>query len=407
MSDDLLPCLKVRDWEGRADSICRVLWPEKPSEFMPWLAFGYDHPHTFEFLNAAKLKTLGLTEAQVEAQALANLRKRKSAWQSHDAPLGEGKTLKLLVCMDDFFAAERILDAEFMKEAQRKLGAEAILVGVPRRGVILATPFQTDTAFVVGFGGVVFGQFSRGESAPVSPMLFVVADGAILGFEESIAAKLAEKNAAAGDDDEDDDDDDDEDDDEDDEDDSGAPYVNAMTSKNAEGKLEVHIMGGGEDGDRLARAFEDAFHQMVRKYKDNPDFSRRIKIIVFGYTPAAAQEPVPKMVEHLRGVVGDMQGHGMPPIKIELEIQKDSAFGSGGSSAKSSPAPATPARPATTTASARPTTARPAPSRPAAKRPAPSPPPAESESGGWAKRIGWVLFGAIILFRLLRIFFAR
>ena len=158
MSDNLLPCLKVRDWEGREHTTCRVLWPDKPSEFMPWLAFGYDHPHTFEFLNEDKLKTLGMTEAQVETKALDNLRTRTSAWQSHDAPLGEGKTLKLLVCMDDFFAAERILDAEFMKEAQKKLGAPAILVGVPRRGLILAAPFQTDTAVVLGFGGVVFGQ---------------------------------------------------------------------------------------------------------------------------------------------------------------------------------------------------------------------------------------------------------
>jgi Protein of unknown function (DUF1444) len=397
MSDNLLPCLKVRDWEGREHTTCRVLWPDKPSQFMPWLAFGWDHPHTFEFLNEEKLKSLGMTEAQVETQALANLRKRTSAWQSHDAPLGDGKTLKLLVCIDDFFAAERILDADFMKEAQRKLGAEAILVGVPRRGVILATPLQTDTAVVLGFGGVVFGQFSRGESAPVSPMLFVMIDGAIVGFEESIAATLVAKKAEEGEAD---------DEDEDGEDDAEAPYINAMTVKNAEGKLEVHLMGGGEDGDRLARGFEDAFHQMVRKYKDNPDFSHRIKIVVFGYTPAAAQEPLPKMVEHLRGIVSDMQGHGMPPITIEMEIQKDSAFGSAGTATKKAPASPSPARPSPAVSKAGPATARPLPPRPAAKRPAPPPPPEESNSGVWVKRAGWLLVGAIVLFRLIRILLA-
>jgi len=398
MSDNLLPCLKVRDWEGRAHTTCRVLWPDKPSEFMPWLAFGWDHPHTFEFLNQEKLKTLGMTEAEVEAQALDNLRKRTSAWQSHDAPLGEGKTLRLLVCMDDFFAAERILDAAFMKEAQRKLGAPAILVGVPRRGLILAAPFQTDTAVVLGFGGVVFGQFSRGESAPVSPMLFVVADGAILGFEESIAATLAAKKAGEGKAD---------DEDEDGEDDPQAPYINAMTMKAAvDGKLEVHIMGGGEDGNRLARGFKDAFHLMVSKYKDNPGFSHRIKIVVFGYTPAAAQEPLPKMLAHLRGIVSDRQGHGMPPITIEMEIQKDSAFGSAGTATKKAPAPPAPARPSPPVSKAGPATARPLPPRPAAKRPAPPPPPEESNSGVWVKRAGWLLVGAIVLFLLIRFFLA-
>jgi uncharacterized protein YtpQ (UPF0354 family) len=198
MSDDLLPCLNARDWEGRAHSTSRVLWPDKPSQFMPWLAFGWDHPSRFEFLDEEKLKGLGMTEAQAETRALENLRKRTSAWQSHDAPLAGGRMLRLLICMDDVFSAERILDVEFMKEAQRKLGTDAILVGVPRRGLILAAPLQTDTAVVLGFAGVVFGQFSRGESAPVSPMLFGVADGAILGFEESIAATLAEKRKVKG-----------------------------------------------------------------------------------------------------------------------------------------------------------------------------------------------------------------
>lgn len=394
MNDNLLPCLKVRDWEGREHTTCRVLWPDKPSEFMPWLAFGWDHPHTFEFLNADKLKTLGMTEAQVESKALDNLRKRTCAWQSHDAPLGEGKTLKLLVCMDDFFAAERILDVAFMKEAHRKLGAEAMLVGIPRRGVILATPFQTDTDIVVGFGGVVFGQFDRGESAPVSPMLFVVADGAILGFEESIAATLAVKKAKEGK----------TDDDDDGEEDPQAPYVSAMTVKTADGKLEPNIMGGGQDGDRLARGFEDAFHQVVRKYKDDPDFSHRIKIVVFGYTPVTAQEPLPKMVEHLRGIVAEMQGHGMPPITIEMEIQppKDSPFGSPGSSATSK-APAPP-RPSPAVPKPGPAAARPV-SRPAMKRPLPPPPPEESHSGVWLKRAGTVIFIVLVLLRLIRILF--
>ena len=340
MSDNLLPCLKEHNWPGREHTICRVLWAEEASQYMPWLAFGWDHPHTFEFINTDKSKGLGLTDEALEAQALANLRGRSGSWQPIDSDAGDGKQLKMLICTDDFFAAERIADATFMQEAQRRLGSSGLLVGIPRRGLMMATRVDQDEQLIMAFGGVVAGEFSRGESAVISPMIFALKDGAIVALVEAMADAMGDQDA--GDDSGDDADDDDDDDDDEAEDDPLAPYVSAIVARNKQGTQDVHIMAGGQDGDRLVRGIEDAFHQLLKEHLNNKEFGGYFRIIVFGFTPVAAREGLPGMVEHLRGIVSDMQGHGVPPMRIELEIQQDDPF-----AAKPDAAPAGSSRPAT------------------------------------------------------------
>ena len=62
----LLPCLKERKWIGRERTVCRALWENEASAYMPWLAIGYDHPHTFEFIDTARLSLLNTTERELE-----------------------------------------------------------------------------------------------------------------------------------------------------------------------------------------------------------------------------------------------------------------------------------------------------------------------------------------------------
>ena len=325
MSENLLPCLKEHNWPGSEHTICRALLGGVASVYMPWLAFGWDHPHTFEFANSDKAKGLGLSDEAIEAQALANLRSRSATWQPLATDVAEGKQLKMLICADDFFAAERIIDAAFMLEAQRQLGASGLLVGIPRRGFMMATGLEQDQQLHSAFSSVVAGEFSRGESAVISPMVFIVTDGAIVAFSETMAEVMAKRaEEEAGDEPEDD---------------PLAPYIGGMVTKNAQGTQDVHIMAGGEDGDRLVRGIEEAFHQVLKEHLANKEFSGNIRIVVFGYTPLAAQAGLASMLEHLRGIVSEMLGHGVTPIHIELEIQKDSPFGSGASASPANSPP--------------------------------------------------------------------
>ncbi len=124
-SDTILPCLKEPGWAGAEKTVCRPLWTGERSPHIPWVAFGYDHPHSFEFLGRDRLEGLGKSEDAVEREALTNLRARPASWQEISVKLGWFKKLRLQVCGDDFLAAERVLDTTFMLEAQRKLKGPA------------------------------------------------------------------------------------------------------------------------------------------------------------------------------------------------------------------------------------------------------------------------------------------
>ena len=319
----LLPCLKDARWPGREDAVCRALWQLESSPYMPWLAIGYDHPHTFEFIANKQLATLHTTGQALETRALANLRRRTATWQPLDVDAKDGKRLRMLVCSDDYFAAERIVDADFMTQAQRTLGARGLLVGIPRRGILMATNGEQDPDLVTGFGGAVAGQFSRGETAIISPMLFAVTDGAIVGIIEAVADVVVPDGAprgAPGDADEDEDEGDG---------DPDAPQVVVAVSRNDRGTEDVHLMAGGQDGDRLAQAIESAFMGVIQKNAARKEFSGHVQIVVLGHTPPSARKNIPKLLEHLRGICSEVSAHGTK-YRVSLTYQRDS-FGSAAS----------------------------------------------------------------------------
>ena len=191
----LLPCLKEANWEGRPHTVCRALCPaaSASSPHIPWLAFGFDHPHSLEFVNRDWLASLASNAQELEARALANLRARPATWQPLDVTTRAGGPLQVLACSDDFFAAERILDPAFMKQAQQHVGASRLFVGIPRRGLLLAIPGDLDNALVREFRDIVATEFSSGESAAISPALFELRVGALFGAvaDEVLAAPAA------------------------------------------------------------------------------------------------------------------------------------------------------------------------------------------------------------------------
>jgi hypothetical protein len=317
----VLPCLKEAKWVGRGDSVCRALWEKQSSNFMPWVAIGYDRPHTFEFISTKGLAELNTTEEALHARALEALRARPAKWQPVELDV-EGTPLKMLVCTGDYFSAEHILDPEFMKEAQRILKAPGLLVGVPRRGFLMATVVgEKDHRLLLAFGAGVAGQYSRGESALISPMLFAMKDGRIVAIIEDIAdaivpdgePKGAPKGAPG-----------DEDDEDEEEGDPGEPYVSAMVTRNDRGTEDVHLMAGGPDGDRLAKAIEVGFQGLLKEHARRPEFSGHIQIVVLGNTPVSERKNIPSLLEHLRGICNDLSKGNDKRYRVSLTYQKNS-----------------------------------------------------------------------------------
>jgi len=174
----ILPLLKPADWNLKASMVHRPL-TDMPAKNMPVVAYGWDRPNTFEMLGRERAG--GATPASLEGPAIEHLRKRTATWEKVEIKLGWLKKVRFLVCGDDFLAAERILDAEFLKQAQRQLGAKMLAVGIPRRGLLMACDGAQSKEVLGRFSAAVAGQFHRGETPTITTLVFAVVDGAIVG----------------------------------------------------------------------------------------------------------------------------------------------------------------------------------------------------------------------------------
>jgi hypothetical protein len=329
--EPILPCLKEPAWGRQGDAFFRPLWAGAQSPYMPLVAFGYDHPHTFEFLNRDRLGEMGKTEMQLEREAVHNLRRRSAHWEPLDVKLGWFKKLRMLMCADDFLAAERILDPLFMTEAQRRLGARGLLAGVPRRGLLVVMNGEAGAEEIARFAAMVVQQFQAGDSAPISPMAFAVKDGRILALVEAAAKALLppEKMSAPGAIGEDDggtDEDDGEDEEEGAEgDDLAAPYLTALVVANADGQEELVITAGGDDPDRRQQGIVSMLAQSMSKHAGRPTFSGKIKLVVLGMKRESVEKELPGFEQHLKGIVSEVAAK-VPnrPLSLSVEYEEGS-----------------------------------------------------------------------------------
>lgn len=308
-------------WQGYPHAVCRRLWTGEPSVYMPWVAFGYDHPHTFEFLSTQSFNETGETLEDLEVDARRNLSDRRASWELIAVDLGDGRTLRMLSCSDDFLSAERILDRDFMRTAERRLGARGLLVGIPRRGVMLATAIDDDGRKVMAFGKATATQFAGGESAPITPILFALKDGVIVSIVEELARaeispdELAnpppiatDESVEAGGEHEPDED-------------PAAPYLSIVRRRDNYGKEGVQLMAGGADAARLIRGIESEFMALLSQNATREEFNGHITIVVLAMTPQAVRKQMPRLLEHLRGICAEISKHGKP-FRVSLTLQE-------------------------------------------------------------------------------------
>ena len=177
----IYPCLKETAWAGLGPTVRRPLADVDGAEWMPWVALGYDRSDTFVFLQEHERQERGRFAADLEAEALANLRGRGASWQMVEIGLKNGGPVQVVMCTDDFFAAERILEPESILEAQSRLGASSLLAAVPRRGLLVLIDADAGADAIAWFVVRVSEEHFGGQSAPISPMVFRMSGGRIVG----------------------------------------------------------------------------------------------------------------------------------------------------------------------------------------------------------------------------------
>ena len=259
----ILPALKPADWVGRETSVCRPLIEGQTSPFVPLVAFGYDQPSTFRFLSTAQIPGAASPQDRklIEQAALRNLRARKASWKAEQISLGRTHSLHLAVCGDDFLAAERILDPDFMRLAHSLLRAEKLAVAVPRRGVLLATNARQPEEFLSRFAAAVSAEFYSAHSAPISPVTFIVADGQIVGMITGLEESARDATRAQAPD--------------------AEVYCSALVVRRPETHMvAVEILVGGAVLESVTQAAQNALVQMAGKLADEGAFGGKVVVLL-------------------------------------------------------------------------------------------------------------------------------
>jgi len=130
------------------------------------------------FLRKERVDQLGKTVKDFEAEALANVALRTATWEVVEPSPGA----KMLTCTDDYLAAERILDPAFLRKGHGMLGEKSMVVGIPCRGQLCATPlaaFTQGAAHARTFKMLVEHLHAGAGETAIAPWLFLVIDGTL------------------------------------------------------------------------------------------------------------------------------------------------------------------------------------------------------------------------------------
>ena len=197
---NIYPILKPADWQGREMAFCHPLIPAVEHPALPWVGYGFDSPHSLRFLDLEEAEEQGwspATDSSLIQAALANLIARKPRLKITQLNL-HAKEITVVMVEEDFFAAEQILNSEFLALAHRRLKNNRLLVSIPRRGVIACAPAFGEWELNLGFGFWTAQDYFLAASAPISPNLFLVEEGKLRDMSTGSyvdAARLAVEKA--------------------------------------------------------------------------------------------------------------------------------------------------------------------------------------------------------------------
>jgi uncharacterized protein YtpQ (UPF0354 family) len=185
--------LKAPGWVGQDKTVCRpVLEGEKTAAEVPLLAYGEDMPNSFAIF--VKDGTREREMDVMHAQALETLKGVEVQVQEIEESEG-----KLFVVSGSYFAAEKLLDVDFMRGMHERLQSPLLVAGVPRKGLLFIGDVR-EPQLMNGLMAILAAEHAKNASEPISPTPLIVSDGKICGVvrtaekqEETLAAAPPEK----------------------------------------------------------------------------------------------------------------------------------------------------------------------------------------------------------------------
>ncbi|MEL6105197.1 MAG: hypothetical protein AAFU85_04140 [Planctomycetota bacterium] len=173
----VFPMLRASDWSPGTDNFFGgPLLPELPPEAgpSPLVTLVRDLPSAVQFIPGET------PEEEIEMlreQAKENLRSLDVDIQAVET---EGRMI--LIVGGHYFAAEKVLDGDFMKSLQEQLGVDRVAATAPGRGMLFAASGEDDDTIVMLAGLAHQAHADVDPSEQISPGIFLLEDGEPIGF---------------------------------------------------------------------------------------------------------------------------------------------------------------------------------------------------------------------------------
>ncbi len=171
----ILPSLRRPAEVGGNDLLARPLVSlDRGAALLPVIAYGEDSESTFSLLQAEKF---GARAAEIHDEAMANIRAQPAEVDELDL---EG--VRVLAVSGGFFAAEKLLDPDFMRELASRLGADLLAAAAPRRGLLFVTSAMQEPQKIGVLAAIAAHEFEEGGGRAISPSILLVQDGEVVGM---------------------------------------------------------------------------------------------------------------------------------------------------------------------------------------------------------------------------------
>ena len=167
----LMPSLRDRRDVVLDDVVWKpVISDDAPSD-LPIIVCGVDGETTFGLL---RKEAIGKTPEQAFAEAYSNL-------AEEDVQCDEVASGILLVS-GSFYAAEKLLDREFMRSLHDDLGADLLAAAAPARGCLLVGRITDNPAAIARFAELTRSRHDESGGRSISPAVMLVSDGRVAGY---------------------------------------------------------------------------------------------------------------------------------------------------------------------------------------------------------------------------------
>jgi hypothetical protein len=173
MSKKLMPNLKPAGYRKDVEFFYKRSIMDDPEA--PVVAVGYDFGEGVEYQSANSKEEYDAGFPKAWDEALLNL-KEVAVNVEHQ----EYEGVKLAFVSGHEYAAEKILDMDFMREVVSNLGFHTAMVGIPFKGLMIVTDANSSLRFK--FPNVIKQYYENPQSPAISPNVFMIQDGDILGM---------------------------------------------------------------------------------------------------------------------------------------------------------------------------------------------------------------------------------